>query len=272
MTYCCGLLVKGGLAMIADTRTNAGLDNISTFRKLHRFELPGQRVMLIASSGNLSLTQYVLNDVQRGLENPRTKENQRLVNAPSMYAAADLIGRAVRKAREDHGEAFRDARLDFDLQMLFGGQIENGELRLFMIYPSGNFIEATQDTPYLQIGEHKYGKPALDRAAHFHMDVRDALKLSLISMDSTMRSNLSVGFPIDVAMVRRDELRLEVDHRIEADEPWFRGVRDAWSRSMREAHASISDPPYGRGCGPGFPEAPQEPGGLAEQRRANERR
>jgi putative proteasome-type protease len=270
MTYCCGILVKGGLAMVADTRTNAGLDNISTFRKLQRFELPGQRVMLIASSGNLSLTQYVLNDVTRGLENPRTKENQRLVDAPSMYAAAELIGRAVRKAREEHGEAFRDARLDFDLQMLFGGQIETGELRLFMIYPSGNFIEATQDTPYLQIGEHKYGKPVLDRAVRFQMEVRDALKLGLVSMDSTMRSNLSVGFPLDVAMICRDELRLEIDHRIESDEPWFRSVRETWSRCLREAHAALPDPPYGRGPDPGFGEVAQEPGGLAALRRQRE--
>ena len=270
MTYCCGILVKGGLALVADTRTNAGLDNISTFRKLHRFELPGQRVMLIASSGNLSLTQYVINDVTRGMENEHTKENQRLVNAPSMYAAAELIGRAVRKAREEHGEAFRDARLDFDLQMLFGGQIESGELRLFMIYPSGNFIEATQDTPYLQIGEHKYGKPVLDRAARFHMDVRDALKLALVSMDSTMRSNLSVGFPIDVAMVARDELRLEIDHRIESDEPWFRGVRDTWSLRLREAHAALPDPPYGRRPEPAFDDVAQEPGVLATLRRHND--
>ena len=271
MTYCCGILVKGGLALVADTRTNAGLDNISTFRKLHRFELPGQRVMLIASSGNLSLTQYVLNDVTRGMENPRTKENQRLINAPSMYAAAELIGRAVRKAREDHGEAFREARLDFDLQMLFGGQIESGELRLFMIYPSGNFIEATADTPYLQIGEHKYGKPVLDRAARFQMDARDALKLALVSTDSTMRSNLSVGFPIDVAMIRRGELKLEIDHRIEADEPWFRTMRETWSRRLREAHADITDPPYGRGPEPGFADVTQEPGVLAAMRRSNDR-
>jgi putative proteasome-type protease len=267
MTYCCAILVRGGLAMIADTRTNAGLDNISTFRKLHRFEIPGQRVMLVASSGNLSLTQYVLNEVTRGLENPRTREEQRLVDAPSMYEAAELVGRAVRKVREEHGGAFRDARLDFDLQMLFGGQIAGGELRLFMIYASGNFIEATQDTPYLQIGEHKYGKPVLDRAARFHMEVREALKLGLVSMDSTMRSNLSVGFPIDIAVICRDELQLDVDQRIESDEPWFRGVREMWSRRLREAHAAIPDPPYGRGDAPGFEEVAQEPGVVAALRR-----
>jgi len=269
MTYCCAILVKSGLAMIADTRTNAGLDNISVFRKLQRFEAPGERVMLMASSGNLSLTQYVLNDITRGIEHPRTREVHRLREAPSMFAAAELIGRAVRKAREEHGEAFGDARLDFDLQILFGGQIRGGELRLFMIYPSGNFIEATQDTPYLQIGEHKYGKPVLDRAAHFGMEVRDALKLGLVSMDSTMRSNLSVGFPIDAAVVCRDQMKLEIDQRIEHDEPWFLAMRESWSRTLREAHASLSDPPYGRGAAPGFADwGLPEPGPAQARQRA----
>jgi putative proteasome-type protease len=246
MTYCCAILVEDGLTMIADTRTNAGLDNISIFRKLHRFEKPGERVMLLASAGNLSLTQYVFNDITRGIEHPQSKETQSVMDCPSMYAAAELIGRAVRKAREDHGEAFRDARLDFDVQMLFGGQIADGQLRLYMIYPSGNFIEATQDTPYLQIGEHKYGKPVLDRTARFGMGVREAMKLTLLSMDSTMRSNLSVGFPLDIAAISRDALRLDVDRRIESDEPWYRGVRESWSRALREAHAAIPDPPYAR--------------------------
>ncbi|MDB5570057.1 MAG: peptidase [Hyphomicrobiales bacterium] len=257
MTYCCAILVDDGLAMVADTRTNAGLDNISVFRKLQRFEIPGERVLLIATSGNLSLTQYVLNDITRGLENPRTKESERLIETPSMYAAAELIGRAVRKARSEHCEAFRDARLDFDLQILFGGQINGGELRLFMIYPSGNFIEATRDTSYFQIGEHKYGKPVLDRAARFDMSLREALKLGLVSMDSTMRSNISVGFPIDVATIHRDALRLEIDQRIAHDEPWFRGVRESWSRALREAHSAIPDPPYRRGHEEG---TVQEPG------------
>jgi putative proteasome-type protease len=260
MTYCCAILVREGLAMVADTRTNAGLDNISTFRKLQRFEERGERSMLIASSGNLSLTQYVLNDLLRGFVSGSKDEPHRLMDAPSMYAGAELIAQAVRKARADHGEAFRDARLDFDLQMLFGGQVSGGELRLFMIYPSGNFIEATQDTPYLQIGEHKYGKPVLDRAARFGMSLSEALKLTLLSMDSTMRSNLSVGFPIDVATLPRDALGLQVSHRIEHDEPWFRGVRQNWSTTLREAHAAIPDPPYGRDEGGRETARPQEPG------------
>ena len=231
--------------MVADTRTNTGLDNISIFRKLQRFEEPGERAMLIASSGNLSLTQYVLNDVTRGFAVPGKDEQRRMMDSTSMYAAAELIAQAVRKARSEHLEAFRDARLDFDVQILFGGQIDGGELRLFMIYPSGNFIEATQDTPYLQIGEHKYGKPVLDRTARFGMGVTEALKLGLLSMDSTMRSNLSVGFPIDVATICRDKLRLDVDHRIEHDEPWFCDVRQNWSAALRQAHSEIPDPPYG---------------------------
>ncbi len=247
MTYCCGILVREGLVMIADTRTNAGLDNISTFRKLHVFEQPGERVMMIATAGNLSVTQNVVSHVTEGIENAETGEIETLAKMPSMFSAAQLIGRAVRKVRNTVGAELQSDQLSFEVTLLFGGQIKGRRLRLFMIYSAGNFIEATEDTPYLQIGEHKYGKPVLDRAVNFETDIYDALKLGLVSMDSTMRSNLSVGLPIDTALLRRDAMALELNHRIDNVDPYFHELRDRWSVALRQAHQNIPRPPYGRG-------------------------
>jgi putative proteasome-type protease len=244
MTYCCGISVREGIVMVADTRTNAGLDNISTFRKLHIFRNDGERVMMIATAGNLSISQSVINYVTDGMENPETGEIERLMDAPTMFAAAELLGRAVRKVRDVQGEALERAQVSFETTMLFSGQTRGGRMRLFMVYSAGNFIEATQDTPYLQIGEHKYGKPVLDRAVSYDTSVDDALKLALISMDSTMRSNLGVGMPIDIAVLRRDALTLEVDHRIDNVDPYFHDLRDRWSVALRAAHIAIPRPPY----------------------------
>ena len=249
MTYCCGLLVREGLVMIADTRTNAGLDNISTFRKLHVFEQPGERVMMIATAGNLSVTQNVVAYATEGLENRDTGEIEKLSEMPSMFSAAQLIGRAVRKGRNTVGADLEASQLSFEVTLLFGGQIKGRRMRLFMVYSAGNFIEATEDTPYLQIGEHKYGKPVFDRAVSFQTEVYDALKLGLVSMDSTLRSNLSVGMPIDAALLRRDALALEVKHRIDDVDPYFHDLRDRWSIALRQAHQNIPRPPYGRGGG-----------------------
>ena len=175
MTYCCGILVRDGLVMIADTRTNAGLDNISTFRKLHVFEKPGERVMALASAGNLSLSQSVVSILSEGVENPETGEIETLMNAPTMFQAAQRVGRAIRRIHQSEGAALESADVKFDVAFLFGGQIKGDRLRLFMIYSAGNFIECTTDTPYLQIGEHKYGKPMLDRARHLrHRSLRRA--------------------------------------------------------------------------------------------------
>ncbi len=244
MTYCCGILVSDGLVMVADTRTNAGLDNVSTFRKLHVFTEPGERIMALASSGNLSLSQTVRSILTEGVENPQTGEVETLMNAPSMFKAAQRIGRVVRNIRNVEGKVLAAAEVDADVAFLFGGQIKGGRLRLFMIYSAGNFIECTTDTPYLQIGEHKYGKPVLDRAISFDTDLYDALKIGLISMDSTMRSNIGVGLPIDILVARRDAYAPEVDYRIEPGEPYFQDLRERWSGALRAAHMAIPRPPY----------------------------
>jgi len=247
MTYCCGVLVRDGLVMIADTRTNAGLDNISTFRKLHVFSTPGERIMAIASAGNLALTQSVLSTLSEGLPNPDTGEIETLMNSPTMFQAAQRIGKAIRHVHMTEGKVLQAEDVSFDVSFLFGGQIKGAKLRLFMIYAAGNFIECTTDTPYLQIGEHKYGKPVLDRAITYDVDLYDALKIALISMDSTMRSNLGVGMPIDVLVVRPDVCDAELNHRIEAGEPYFHDLRSRWAAALRAAHQNIPRPPYKNG-------------------------
>lgn len=244
MTYCVGLLVEQGLVMIADTRTNAGLDNVSTFRKLTIYRRPGECVMALASAGNLSVSQTVVSLLDEGLEDPETGAVARLEDQPSLYKAAELVGRAIREVRTVHGTALAEAGVTFDVSFLFGGQVRGGPMRLYMIYAAGNFIECGQDAPFLQIGEHKYGKPILDRAVRYGGDIYDALKIGLISMDSTMRSNIGVGLPIDLMVLRRDVLEPEVVHRIEAGEPYFHDLRERWSAALRAAHMAIPRPPY----------------------------
>ncbi|WP_296575978.1 proteasome-type protease [Phreatobacter sp.] len=244
MTYCCGILVRDGLVMIADTRTNAGLDNISTFRKLHVFQKPGERVMALASAGNLSITQSVLGFLHEGLPNEETGELETILNAPTMFQAAQRVGRAIREVRRIDGPGLEEDGIKFEASFLFGGQIKGRSLRLFMVYAAGNYIECTVDTPYLQIGEHKYGKPILDRAIKFDTNLNDALKIGLVSMDSTMRSNLGVGMPIDIAVMPRGDAFLQTHYRIEPGEPYFHDLRERWSAALRKAHMDIPPPPY----------------------------
>jgi len=229
--------------MIADTRTNAGLDNVATFRKLHVFRDPGKKLFALATAGNLGFTQSVISILREGL--PREDgSSETLLDQPSMFRAAQFVGEVIRHVYRTDGPALEQHGASVEVSMLLAGQIAGRSLRLFMLYKAGNFIEATADTPYLQIGEHKYGKPILDRAVTFGSDLYDALKLGLISMDSTMRSNLGVGLPIDFLVMRRDAIIPEVEHRIEAGEPYFHDLRERWSAALRKAHNDIPTPPY----------------------------
>ncbi|XWN29232.1 MAG: peptidase [Devosia sp.] len=243
MTYCVGLLVERGLVMVADTRTNAGVDNISTFRKLQIFQVPGERVVAVATAGNLAVTQSVMSHLVEGLPGP-TGEIETVLTAPSMFELAQFVGRAVRAVAKRDAGALKENGGVFDCSLLVGGQIAERRLRLFMVYRAGNFVEATEDTPYLQIGEHKYGKPIIDRSVTFGTSLSEALKLGLISMDSTIRSNLAVGMPLDVMVLPRDAIEPTVNTRIDGDDPYFEHVRNRWSEALREAHQSIPDPPY----------------------------
>ncbi|MCC5979442.1 MAG: peptidase [Salinarimonas sp.] len=246
MTYCVGLLLDQGMVLIADTRTNAGLDNVSTYRKLTIIEKPGERVLALAAAGNLSMSQSVVSLLQEGIEDEESGRVERLEDAPSLFQAVQLVGRAVRQVRAIYEPGLKEAGLRFDVSFLFGGQIAGEPMRLFMVYAAGNFIECGQEAPFLQIGEHKYGKPILDRAVGHDSDLYDALKIGLISMDSTMRSNLGVGLPIDIAVIRRDALEAELVHRIEAGETYFHDLRERWSAALRAAHMAIPRPPYGQ--------------------------
>ncbi|MCB1490516.1 MAG: peptidase [Rhodobiaceae bacterium] len=243
MTYCLGIVVRDGLVMIADTRTNAGLDNIATFKKLHVFEERGDRVVALATAGNLSISQSVLTLISEGFDANGDGTIQTINTVPSMFRAAQLVGQAIREVRRVDGESLEQSG-GFEVQMLLGGQVRDGRLRLFQIYNAGNFIEATIDTPYLQIGEHKYGKPILDRAVRHDTNLYEALKIGLISMDSTMRSNLGVGMPIDLMVLRMNALETDLNYRIQEGEPYFTDLRRRWSEALREAHQDIPQPPY----------------------------
>ena len=244
MTYCVGLLLDEGLVMLGDTRTNAGFDNISCFSKLQKFHVPGERLMATLTAGNLAISQAVLNLVQDGLPDPETGNVETIYTVPTMFRAAALLGEAVRKVHRTHGEAMKQQDVSFDVSIMLGGQIAGRTLRLFHIYAAGNFIEATADTPYLQIGEHKYGKPMLDRAVSREISLIEGVKLALISMDSTLRSNLSVGMPLDLLVYRNDSIDGIVEQRINENDDYFAMMRDKWSEGLTEAHTRIPPPDW----------------------------
>lgn len=242
MTYCVGLYLNEGLVMLSDTRTNAGVDHISTFSKMQVEEIPGERMMVLLSSGNLAISQAVWNRLQEGvwLEG----QQHTLRDVPSMFRAAQLAGAAVRAVFETDGPALLAQNITFDVALLLGGQIGGQPQRLFMVYAAGNFIEATADTPFLQIGEHKYGKPILDRVVTPDTSLVDGVKLALISMDSTLRSNLTVGMPLDLLVYREGTQRVTLRKRITEDEPYFRSVREGWSNSLRDAYRAMPQPDW----------------------------
>lgn len=244
MTYCVGLRLKDGLVMLSDTRTNAGLDNIATFGKMHIFEKPDDRMIALMTSGNLAISQAVISLLNDGVETGQGGNPETLYSVPSMFRAAQIVSEAVRQTYNVHKEAMQSQGVSFEVGMMLGGQIRGREMRLYQVYSAGNFIEATEDTPFLQLGEHKYGKPILDRAVTYDIDLYDAIKLALVSMDSTLRSNLSVGMPLDLLMYRRDALKLEIRRRIADDDAYFRHVREYWSGALREAYQRIPRPDW----------------------------
>ncbi|MBV8684222.1 MAG: peptidase [Caulobacteraceae bacterium] len=245
MTYCVGFLVEGGLAMIADTRTNAGVDNVSTYRKLHRFDLGGGGFVTLATAGNLSVTQATLNLLREGIENADTGQVETLDEAPSLFRAARLVGQAVRKVRGDMAPSLEADSVSSDVALLLGGRVGDGPLGLYLVYSAGNFIECGPETPYLQIGETKYGKPVLDRAVTFRSPLWDVVKIGLVSFDSTLRSNLAVGLPLDLMVAPRTPAAPIVSRRIEADDLYFRDLVERWSSALKATLTAIPEPPYG---------------------------
>ncbi|MCC6203961.1 MAG: proteasome-type protease [Hyphomicrobiales bacterium] len=242
MTYCVGLQIDQGLAFMSDTRTNAGVDNISTFRKMRIWEEPGERVIVLMSSGNLATTQSVVS-----LLDERSKAvSERaptLLETPSMYQTARLVGNTVKEVIANSAPEGQKAESYFNASFILGGQIRGGEPRLFMIYPEGNFIESSEDTPFFQIGETKYGKPIIVRTYDRKMDFAEVAKLLMVSFDSTLKSNLSVGLPLDMMFYERDTFRVGLKRRITQDDPYYRTVSDGWSNALKSAFTALPDYP-----------------------------
>ena len=239
MTYCVGLLLNEGMVLLSDTRTNAGLDNISTYRKMFFFEEPGERVIVIMTAGSLSVTQTTLARLRAAMNDPEATQENSILKAPTMLKVASIIGDTLASVREEIDEKLATMKQGASASMIVAGQRRGGEMRLFLIYPEGNFIEATEDTPFLQIGEHKYGKPILDRVVKKATSLADAQKAVLLSMDSTLRSNLSVGMPLDLCVIENDAYKVTLRRRIEAGDAAFRALSEAWSRALRDGFTQI---------------------------------
>jgi putative proteasome-type protease len=242
MTYCVGMLLDAGLVFLSDSRTNAGVDHINTFRKVTLYERPGDRVIVLQSSGNLAVTQSVVSLLREHLANEVDATN--LWNVPNMFEAARHLGDCLREVFDRDAEALQKHNIEFNAAMILGGQIRGEAPRLFHIYAAGNFIEATPDTPYFQIGESKYGKPILDRVLTSATPLAEASKCALISMDSTLRSNLSVGLPMDLLCIQRDELRVLKHINIDEQNPYFNMIHSQWGQSLRNVFAELPDPDW----------------------------
>ncbi len=243
MTYCCAIKLNAGLVFLSDSRTNAGLDHISTFRKMIVYERPGDRFMVLLSAGNLSISQSIREILQvEKLQDPEGGEPITIWNAKSMFDAARVLGSAVRRVHQRDAASLKYADVDFNVSMLFGGQIKGEGMRLFQVYSAGNFIEATSETPYFQVGESKYGKPVLDRVITLDTPLEEAAKCALVSMDSTMKSNLSVGFPLDLAVYEADQLQSDKLVCIDQNNPYYRMLHNNWGQKLREVFDSLDDP------------------------------
>jgi putative proteasome-type protease len=241
MTYCVAVRVDAGLVFLSDSRTNAGVDQINTFRKMHVYEVPGERVMVLLTAGNLSISQSVASGLRVQMEQHGEKS---LASVPNMFSAAKLVGDAVRKVHERDAESLKDFNIEFNVNLIFGGQVKGEVPRLFNIYSAGNFIEATPETPYFQIGESKYGKPILDRVIGGKLSLDEVAKCCLISMDSTMKSNLSVGLPLDLLCYEKDSLRVQRHKLIDSKDPYFASVRERWGEQLRKVFNELPDPGY----------------------------
>lgn len=240
MTYCVGLRLDAGLVLLSDTRTNAGLDNISTYKKMFTFEAPGERVITILTAGSLSVTQTAMLRLEEAIDDEGATEETSILKAKTMLKVAEIVGNVLAEVSEEVSDKLKRMNQTSAMaSLILAGQRKGGDMRLFLIYPEGNFIEATEDTPFLQIGEHKYGKPILDRVVQPSTTLEDGQKAVLLSMDSTLRSNLSVGMPLDLMVIRRDAVEVSQARRIEPMDESFMAMSTAWSAALRDAFTQI---------------------------------
>jgi putative proteasome-type protease len=240
MTYCVAMRLNAGLVLLADSRTNAGVDQISTFRKMAVFERPGERVVVLMTAGNLAITQAI----RQELHDIKTDDGQTIWNVPTMHAAAQLLGQATRRVHARDARALGEFNVDFNASFILGGQIKGEAPRLFQAYAAGNFIEAGEDYPYFQIGEAKYGKPIIDRVVTPHTPLDEAAKCALISMDSTVRSNISVGLPLDLMVYETDSLTVTRFARIDEHNQYYQMIRSSWGERLKQVFGEIPDPSW----------------------------
>ncbi len=245
MTYCVALKVEAGMVFASDSRTNAGFDQISTFRKMVVYERPGDRFMVLLSSGNLSISQSVRELLQGEALSDSGPDPTTIWNATTMFEVARLLGQTVRQVYDVDGPALRSAGIDYGCTLILGGQIRGEPMRLFLVYSTGNFIEATPETCYFQIGEAKYGKPVLDRMLVPTMPLAEATKCALVSIDSTLKSNLSVGLPIDLVVYEAGALQSDQMICIDEVNPYFAMIRESWGQRLRDAFDGIDNPVWG---------------------------
>ena len=242
MTYCVALKLDAGLVMLADTRTNAGVDNISRYRKSFTWEVPGERAICLMSAGNLSITQGILTRISEAIQRANAGESvETILNAPSMFRVAQIVGELMREMQDRHRIALMNQGVGADATVMVCGQRAGGSHRNFMVYSPGNFIEAVPDTPFFQIGERKYGKPILDRLITMQTPMRDALKAVFLSMDSTIKSNLSVGLPLDLTVIPAGEYRFSINRRVEDTDPDWRAISDGWAAALKASFDTMPD-------------------------------
>lgn len=242
MTYCVAVVLDAGMVFASDSRTSAGVDHIASFRKMRVFAADGDRVIVILSSGNLSVTQSVVNLLDHHTRNPDSLKT--VMNATSMIEVAELVGDTLREVKRRDEPYLKESNVDSSASFLVGGQIRGERQRLFNVYNEGNFIEATRDTPYFQIGESKYGKPVIDRVIKCNTSIVDAIKSMLVSFDSTMRSNISVGLPIDLLVYNRNSLKLGMQKRIEEGDPYFMMIHQQWGAGLRKVFGELPNPDW----------------------------
>jgi putative proteasome-type protease len=228
------------MVFMSDTRTNAGVDNISTFKKMTTWEVPGERVITIMSAGNLATTQAVISILSERSKEVSERDPD-ILSAKSMFQVATLVGRTLKEVIASNADAGQRADSAFNATLLVGGQVGDGEMRLFLIYPEGNFVEAGEDTPFFQIGETKYGRPIILRAYEPDMSFEEAIKLLLVSFDSTIKANLSVAPPLDVHVYEKDSMKTGRTFRVEADDPYFNKISNGWGDALREAFTMLPE-------------------------------
>ena len=235
MTYCVGMMLESGLVLMSDTRTNSGVDNISVFRKMHCWSIPGERIVTLLTAGNLATTQAVVSRLEERNKAPDDRHNS-LLEAPTMFQVATVVGTLLRDTIENisHSNG-QNAGSTFNASLIVAGQIRGMEPRLFLIYPEGNFIEASFDTPFFQIGETKYGRPILLRGYDREMSFEDAVKLLMVSFDSTLKANLSVGLPLDMMVIARDTFVPLHERRIDSRDSYFRAISSGWGEALKRA-------------------------------------